>query len=215
MSEEHRSEPFVPTEVDLRSFRFMPLDVLRLRDSDLAAVATGDQFKAAIMLWCAAWHQVPAGSVPNDERWLARHSGAGANWPTVRSEALRGFFECSDGRLYHKVVAEKALESWQYKAAQRERTKLATLARTQRNDQRNDQNSPRNVNGTPRNVHQGIGTEQTKDLNRCSYEKCMATGTKSRSTNGGGTWYCPAHFETVFYPNRQEQPEAVKGKFED
>lgn len=208
-----RPDPLVPPEVDLRSFRFMPLDVLRLRDSDLSAVASGDQFKAAVMLWCAAWHQVPAGSVPNDERWLARHSGAGANWPAVRTEALRGFVECSDGRLYHEVVAEKALESWQYRVAQRERTRLATLARTQRNDQRDGGNSQRNVTNSPRNVHQGIGTEQTKDFKACAYENCKATGSKSRSTNGSGKWYCPAHFEAVFYP--AFQTAEAKGKFDD
>ena len=65
-------DPLVPAEVDLRDFGFMPLDVLRLRDSDLAALANGEEFKAAVLLWCAAWHQVPAASLPNDDRLLAR-----------------------------------------------------------------------------------------------------------------------------------------------
>lgn len=153
-------DPLVPAEVDLRDFAFMPLDVLRLRDSDLSTIATGDEFKAAVLLWCAAWHQVPAASVPNDDRWLARHSGAGPAWRKVRAEALRGFVECSDGRLYHPVVAEKALESWQRKQSQRERTRLATEARQQRNVQRNevrdvDRDDARNEQ---RNVVQGTGT---------------------------------------------------------
>ena len=120
--------PLVPPDCDLRDFAFMPLDVLRLRDSDLATLATGDEFKAAVMLWCTAWHQIPAGSVPNDERWLARHSGAGPTWKKVREEALRGFVECSDGRLYHQVVAEKALESWGRKLEQRAKTLKARIA---------------------------------------------------------------------------------------
>ena len=106
-------EPLVPAEVNLRDFGFMPLDVLRLRDSDLAAVATGDEFKAAILLWCFAWHQVPAASIPNDDRILAKHSGAGADWRKVKAIAMRGFIECSDGRLYHQVIAVKALEAWE------------------------------------------------------------------------------------------------------
>jgi len=120
--------PLVPVEIDLRDFAFMPLDVLRLRDSDLSTVATGDEFKAAVLLWCIAWHQIPAGSVPNDERWLARHSGAGAKWKKVRTEALRGFVECSDGRLYHQVVAVKAIESWAKKQEQRAKTLKARIA---------------------------------------------------------------------------------------
>lgn len=120
--------PLVHVQVDLRDFVFMPLDVLRLRDSDLATLATGDEFKAAVLLWCAAWHQIPAGSVPNDDRWLARHSGAGALWKKVKAEALRGFVECSDGRLYHSVVASKAMESWTKKQEQRTKTLKARIA---------------------------------------------------------------------------------------
>jgi hypothetical protein len=171
---EARPEPMVPPEVDLRDFAFMPLDVLRLRDSDLSAVATGEEFKAAVLLWCAAWHQVPAASVPNDDRWLARHSGAGPGWRKVRTEALRGFVECSDGRLYHEIVAEKAIQSWQAKLAQRAKTRNATEARKQRDDQRDVDKSERhdqrddqrhvNVTSTSRpsesdrDVHQGTGT---------------------------------------------------------
>ena len=156
--------PLVPAEVDLRDFGFMPLDVLRLRDSDLAALASGEEFKAAVLLWCVAWHQVPAGSLPTDDRLLARFSGAGPAWKKVRAEALRGFIECADGRLYHVTICEKALESWEAKLRQRARTKHATEAReakrrealatrdVERNVERDDE---RNVE---RNVVQGIGT---------------------------------------------------------
>lgn len=151
-------EPLVPQEVDLRDFAFMPLDVLRLRDSDLALIAKGEEFKAAVLLWCASWHQIPAASLPDDERWLAKHSGAGARWSKVREVALRGFTKCSDGRLYHAVVAEKALESWSKKLAQRARTKAATEAReARRNDERNKQRNDErdDTHDEERDVHQG------------------------------------------------------------
>lgn len=108
-------EPPVPAELDLRDFAFMPLDVIRLRDSDLIAVASAEGFRAAVMLWCAAWHQVPASSLPNDDRMLSRLAGYGngiKSWLSIKSEALRGFVECADGRLYHGTIAEKALEGW-------------------------------------------------------------------------------------------------------
>lgn len=108
-------EPMTPPDCDLRDFGFMPLDVSRLRDSDLAAEATGDEFRAAVLLWCASWHQVPAASLPNDERSLAHLSGYGRDvkgWRKVSSGALRGFMLCSDGRLYHALIAEKAAEAW-------------------------------------------------------------------------------------------------------
>lgn len=89
----------------------MPLDVVRLGDSDLFALSTGDEFKAAVALWCKSWLQVPAASLPTDDRVLAHLSSAGAKWKKVKAIALRGWVECSDGRLYHPVIAEKAIEA--------------------------------------------------------------------------------------------------------
>ena len=110
-----KPEPLVPVDVDLRGMPFMPLDVARLRDSDLAIEASGDEFRAAVLLWCASWNQVPAGSLPNAEQPLAAYAGFGRDvkgWKKVAKGALRGFVECADGRLYHPVVAEKALDAW-------------------------------------------------------------------------------------------------------
>lgn len=107
-----RPAPMTPPDVDLRGFEFMPLDTTRLLDSDLFALSSGDEFKAAVALWCKSWHQVPGGSLPADDRVLAHLSGAGARWPKVREIALRGWVECSDGRLYHPLIAEKAVDAW-------------------------------------------------------------------------------------------------------
>lgn len=109
-------EPLVPPEVDLRGMPFMPLDVHRLRDSDLAIQASGDEFKAALLLWSASWDQIPAASVPNDDKILAALAGHGLTqkqWKRVKSSAMRGFVLCSDGRFYHRVLAEKAIEAWE------------------------------------------------------------------------------------------------------
>lgn len=115
------TEPMTPPECDLRGLPFMPLDVVRLGDSDLFALSTGDEFKAAVALWCKSWLQVPAASLPNDDRILAHLSGTGSRWPKVRAMALRGWVECSDGRLYHPVVAEKARHAWKQREQQRAR----------------------------------------------------------------------------------------------
>jgi hypothetical protein len=101
-----------PLDCDLRGLAFMPLDVVRLVDSDLFAVSTGAEFKAAVALWCKAWLQVPAASLPNDEKVLAHLSGAGPQWRRVRDVALRGWVLCADGRLYHPVIAEKAITAF-------------------------------------------------------------------------------------------------------
>lgn len=115
---DNRPLPLVPAEVDIRDFAFMPLDVSRLRDSDLAANETPEACWAAVLLWAASWHQIPAASIPNDDRWIAKQAGyaqrgkIAKEWSDIRSGALRNWVECSDGRLYHPVVAEKALIAW-------------------------------------------------------------------------------------------------------
>jgi len=123
----------VPAEVDLQDFAFMPLDVARLRDSELASNETPEACWAAVLLWAASWHQVPAASIPNDDRWIAKTAGyaqrgkIAKEWPEVRAGALRGWVECRDGRLYHSVVAEKALEAWDSKREQRWKTECARI----------------------------------------------------------------------------------------
>ncbi len=111
-------DTLTPAECDLRDFPFMQVDVARLRDSDLAALETPEACWAAMLLWCAAWHQVPAASLPDDDTVLARIAGYGRcvhAWKKIRKGALRGFIKCRDGRLYHPVVAEKANAAWKLK----------------------------------------------------------------------------------------------------
>ena len=180
-------EPLVPAEVDLRDFGFMPLDVRTLLTSSLWIKAKRDPrvAHAAVSLWCECWHQVPAASLPNDDEVLADLAKCDAKeWARVKDRALMHFVECSDGRLYHRHVAKKALESWASKQAQRERTRKATEARKlaksgsdddattsggssndgrdgdrhdQRDVQRNDQRHDE------RDVHQGTVKGQRRD----------------------------------------------------
>lgn len=122
--------PLTPADCDLRDFPFMPLDVTRLRDSDLAALESPEACWAAVLLWCASWHQLPAASLPDDDRILSNLSGFGRvvkEWMKVKEGALRGWVKCSDGRLYHHAVAEKALTAWTAKLQQSWRTELARI----------------------------------------------------------------------------------------
>ncbi|WP_223879555.1 DUF1376 domain-containing protein [Dechloromonas sp. CZR5] len=124
------TEPLTPSGCDLRGFPFMPLDVVRLRDSDIAAISSGDEFRCAVLLWCASWHQIPAASLPDDDIILAQLAGFGRvvkEWKKVREGSLRGWVKCSDGRLYHPVVAEKANEAWARKLEQAWNTECARI----------------------------------------------------------------------------------------
>ena len=122
-------EPMTPPESDLRGMPYMPLDVTRLFDSDFYVYSSGDEFKAAVSLWGKAFLQVPAGSLPDDDRVLAHLSGAGTKWKRVKGMALRGFVKCMDGRLYHPTVAEKVADAWKARLDQRARTEAARAAK--------------------------------------------------------------------------------------
>lgn len=153
------TEPMTPADCDLRDFTFLPLEVVRFAQSDLVALEDPAAVLANILLWCASWHSVPAASLTNDDRVLARLAGYGrgvAEWSAVRNGALRGWVECSDGRLYHPVIAEKALDAWEGKLKQRYRTLCAAVRKhNERNpaakvavptfDQWNDDGRPSSV----------------------------------------------------------------------
>jgi hypothetical protein len=47
-----RPKPLVPADADVRSFPGIMLDVERLMSSELWALSTGTEFKAAVALWC-------------------------------------------------------------------------------------------------------------------------------------------------------------------
>jgi hypothetical protein len=113
-----RVAPLVPAEVDLTDFQYMELDVRLLRDSKFAAEVEPEAFRAGVLLWCASWHQIPAGSLPDNDVELSNLAGFGRvvkEWKKVRAQALSLFVACSDGRLYHPVIAAKAVAAWESK----------------------------------------------------------------------------------------------------
>lgn len=114
--------PLTPAGCDLRDFPRMMIDIPRLRGSEFDAIADDGAWRAGFNLWLSSWHQVPAASLADDEAQLAKLAGLGRDlrtWRKVKADALRGWLKAADGRLYHPVVAEMALEAWLEKLAQR------------------------------------------------------------------------------------------------
>ncbi len=135
-------EPMTPADCDLQDFPFMPLHVARLRDSDLASEEEPEACWYAVLLWAASWHQIPAASLPDNDAVLTKLIGLGRDVKTFlkhKAGATRGFVKCSDGRLYHPIVAEQALSAWDSKLQQRWRTECA---RIKKHNQRNDLSAP-------------------------------------------------------------------------
>jgi hypothetical protein len=128
--------PMVPPEVDLRDFPFVPLFRRRLFASRFHRLAGSEEWKAGVILWWKSWDEIPAGSLPSDDRELWRLAEVQDNlaWRKIRKWALHGWEKCDDGRLYHPVVAEVTLYAWERKQAQRRRTAAATEARWKNRD---------------------------------------------------------------------------------
>ena len=107
--------PLTPADCDLRHFGFMPLDVQRLLTSEWWINALEEEPEAcgpAVNLWATSWHQVPAASLPDSDAVLRRIAGVDrSTWETVRKRVMAPWVKCSDGRIYHPVVAQKALEA--------------------------------------------------------------------------------------------------------
>ncbi|WP_188260711.1 DnaA N-terminal domain-containing protein [Azospirillum tabaci] len=141
---ENLPHPLVPAEVDIAKLDGFMLDTRRVLSSELLALSSGDEFKAAVTLWCRAWQQRPAASLPNNPTILASFAGVSPQrWAKIKDMALRGFVLCSDGRLYHRVLAEDAMRAWEALTKRHDRTKKATEARKKgrdetRNDDRDD-----------------------------------------------------------------------------
>jgi uncharacterized protein YdaU (DUF1376 family) len=150
-------DPPVPADLSVRHFDFMPLDVRRLRDSRLAIVSSGDEFRAAVLLWCAAWHQIPAGSLPSDDRELMALAGVSlvSVWESIRAGALHGFVLHSDKRMYHSVIVEKALN------AHSKSTKAS-------------QSASRRWSKTPRKNRDGMRTQCERNANAMRTQCCAS-----------------------------------------
>lgn len=107
--------PLTPVDCDLRSFPYMPVYIDRLLGGDFFTQANDAEFRAGFVLYLKSFREVPAGSLPNDNRSLTRLAELGqdvAKLKRIKPVALRGWTCCSDGRLYHPVVATVVLEAW-------------------------------------------------------------------------------------------------------
>jgi hypothetical protein len=107
--------PLTPTDCDLRGLEYMPLLGQHLFGSEFNARADDSEWRAGVTLWWAAWCQVPAASLPDDDIALCRFADLGRDvkvWKRLRANALHGWVKCSDGRLYHPLLAKQALIAW-------------------------------------------------------------------------------------------------------
>jgi hypothetical protein len=164
--------PPVPPEADLKDFAFTPLYRARLFGSAFHARANDAEWRAGVTLWLKSQDQVPAGSLPDDDIDLCRLAELGRDlktWRKVREGALRGWFKCSDGRLYHNVVAEVVNDQWasrQDMIERREKWRAKKRGQRERVPGEEQHPSPEKTENVPRDnalKGQGEGQRQGKE----------------------------------------------------
>jgi hypothetical protein len=123
--------PPVSEDTDLRHLPSAMIPVTWIRDSELALLGSAEGFKAALTMWALAWHEVPAGSLPANERLLAARAGYGDEvaWSKIKKEALGGFELHSDGRMYHPELSKIVKQVWANKQGNTKRLQAANEAR--------------------------------------------------------------------------------------
>ena len=131
--------PLSAPDCDLRGYEFMPLFGTKLFGSELYQLALDNPRAgwAALKLWWEAFgKQCPAGSLPADDRILARYADFGSDlrgWNKVKAIALRGFILCSDGRLYHPFYCALAATAYLKRKKDRDRKRAKPACRPQPN----------------------------------------------------------------------------------
>jgi uncharacterized protein YdaU (DUF1376 family) len=176
MSEEHPA-PLVESHVDCSDLDGFMLNSERLMSSELLALYGNEIIGAALLLWCRAWKQRPAASLPDDDRINAAFARLPlAKYRKVKEAVLRGFVKCSDGRLYHRFLSVEANKAYGRKVQFRQkRTGDAKRLKKWRDSRRETPNVANLTNDETQDetrfVADGNGKDRDRDWTGTTIEK--------------------------------------------
>jgi hypothetical protein len=100
--------PNPPYPPDTKANGWKPeVDWQRIKSSKTWRTCPHDQRNNLLRLWLESWNEVPAGSWEADDEIIAVAIDLPIRLFTAhRDHLMRGWYRCSDGRLYHPVIAE-------------------------------------------------------------------------------------------------------------
>jgi len=208
-------DPPIGPEVDCTDLDSFMLNTERLLGSELVAVSSHSIIGAAVLLWCRAWKQRPAASLPDDERVLAGFAKLPlSRFRKVRDKVLHGFLKCSDGRLYHPVLAAEAAVAYHKKNKYRtqleseKKKKLAMrVAKKARKSAISDESVPRDVRSYTGTVTGTVREERESPPQTESQPRATAT---AEPPSGGGRDF---GFEGTIIRLSQRDFDRWKAKF--
>jgi len=158
--------PLVEAHVDCSDLDGFMLNAERLMSSELLALHGNDVLGAALLLWCRAWKQRPAASLPDDDRINAAFARLSLKkFREIKEAVMRGFVKCSDGRLYHRFLSGEATKAYARKVQfQGRRAADAKRLKEWRNAQRETANEmPIETGSETRFVADGNGKDRDRD----------------------------------------------------
>lgn len=161
-------QPLTEAKANLNMLDYM-LIKKSLIDSEFVNANDPSIVGTGIILWMKAWYQVPAGSLPDDDRSLCNMAMYGRDvegWRAVRDTVLRGWIKCSDGRLYHPVMAEAVNTAWTGHRLSVYKRKAQTLNKRNQRDPNNKHGVPTFKEwcdaGCPDDLNDVLGIERPK-----------------------------------------------------
>jgi len=127
--------PLVPAEVTMGGNEWFPLYHRRLQKSRWWRSASDLARSRNIDLWCSAFEETPAGSLPDDDLDLADAAGFGrdvASFQALKAEIMAPWLRCSDGRWYHPALSEVVMEAWERTGDRRRKERERQAAHRER-----------------------------------------------------------------------------------
>lgn len=202
--------PLTPADCDLRGLAWMPLNINALKGSKTWMRCKRDPSLAfyLINLWCAAWHELPAASLDDEDDFLCDVAQCSPRiWPKVRDVLLSSWIRCSDGRIYHPYVATEALKSWELKQSHRARTEAATAARRAKFE-----NVTNNVTSHVTSLSRSPNTDSTDKTDNLSLGDGESIPNPKAAGTSGGRGLNDVEFEAFWksYPRKTGKGAARK-----
>jgi uncharacterized protein YdaU (DUF1376 family) len=192
--------PPYPGNTRAKGWRF-ELDYERIEQSDTWALAAEVPMAQAalLMMWLVAWRQEPCGSLPADEDLLrSKLRIPAAQWPKLRAVLLRGWWEASDGRLYHRTLSIRVEEMLTKRRSDADRQ----AARRMKHERESHEHPPVS-RVTPTGVHRESSTDH-----RPPEEKETPPNPRKR----GQVSDFPPGFDRFWsaYPRKANKPAAAR-----
>ncbi len=219
VTEDARPEPPYPADVRAKGWLFT-LDMERIEQSETWELAPDNMRPWLLMLWARAWTGVPCGTLPASGPSLARRIGMDrATFEANDDVLLRGWYEASDGRLYHPVITELVEKMRDGRRYDRERKRIAraeAIVRVDKRDVRPDSNrSPGGVPPLEQEQEQEYrdtcisenGSQLETDAEQPAPDGASSTSQAQSTPTGKGRTVPPCRYDDIVKAYHDTLPE--------